>query len=81
MSEKLEELRSLPDEDLVARHDALASHASIGLNYYLRELARRDQERQTDAMLRYTRYMTAMTVVILLLTVVNVVVVVASLCR
>ena len=53
----LAELRQLPDEELIQRHDALAKSADENVNTYRRELARRDQDRQTAQMLRYTEQM------------------------
>jgi hypothetical protein len=54
MSETLAELRSLSDDDLIRRHDELAKRTAVGTNHYLQELSRRDQDRQTRAMLQYT---------------------------
>jgi len=81
MSETLHELRSLPDEELIKRHDSLASHTCVGTNHYLGELARRDQDRQTQAMLRYTCWITVMTCLMLACTMVNVFVAISLACR
>ena len=48
MSHSLEELRKLPDEQLIIEHDKHAKHTQVGINYYLDELYRRDQNRQTE---------------------------------
>jgi len=74
MSETLADLRATSDDELVRKHDELAKHTVVGTNHYLQELARRDQNRQTKAMLRYTRWVVIMTGVITIATVVNVVV-------
>jgi len=74
MSETLRDLRALSDDDLVKRYDELAKNTVVGTNHYLQELTRRDQNRQTQAMLRYTRWVAIMTGVITIATVVNVVV-------
>jgi len=81
MAETLTELRARSDDDLVREHDRLARQTVVGTQHYLQELARREQHRQTDEMLRYTRMMlrytrwvAIMTVVITIATVVNIVV-------
>lgn len=81
MSETLAELRALSDDELVGRHDQLAKHTVVGTNHYLQELTRRDQDRQTQAMLRHTRWVTVMTGVITIATIVNVVVALLILLR
>ena len=43
----------------------------MGVQYYLDELDRRYQERQADAILRFTKWITAMTAVITLATLVS----------
>lgn len=43
------DLRSAPDEELIARHDALATSTSVGVNNYLAELDRRDHSRAIEA--------------------------------
>ena len=72
MAESLAELRALPDDELVRRYDNQASGTLVGLNYWMDELNRRYHERQTDAMLRFTRGVTHMTAVITIATLVNV---------
>lgn len=71
MSLSLSELRSMPEEKLIAQYDKKAESTDPGVNYYLAELARRDQDRQTQAMLRYTHWITVMTVIMTIATVVN----------
>ena len=75
MSEHLKKLRSMSDEELVAEHDRHAQHTQVGINHYLAELARREQHRQTEAMLRYTKWITFMTVVITAATIGNLILV------
>jgi hypothetical protein len=74
MAEPLRELRALPDDELVRRHDHAAATTVVGVDYYLAELARRDQDRQTQAMVRYTLWIAVMTAVVTVATIVNVVV-------
>lgn len=66
-------LRDMSDEELIASHDAMINTGNyvVGLDYYLRELARREQDRQTRTMVRLTW-------VIGVLTAINVAVVVVS---
>ncbi|MFO7583969.1 MAG: hypothetical protein R6W69_04490 [Anaerolineales bacterium] len=71
MTSSLKELRSLSSEDLIKKHDQLARTTSHSVNYYLQELARRDQNAQTEVMLKLTRWITWMTAVITLATIVN----------
>ena len=60
----LSELQSLTNDELVKLHDAQAKTTVVGTQYYQDELNRRSQDCQTKAMLRYTKWITAMTVVI-----------------
>lgn len=54
MSNPLAELRSLPDDEVIRLHDAIAVHTSVGVDYYLTELARRDADRQGTRMVELT---------------------------
>jgi hypothetical protein len=86
MARTLAELRATTDETLIAEHDAKAPQVEESLNYYLEELARRHQNRQTEAMLGYTEAMlghtriikrltwavTGLTVVVTIATLINV---------
>ncbi len=72
MAMTLKELRGLSDDDLVAQHDEIAGSTVVGLNYYLAEIARRDQDRQTQAMLSYTKWVTIMTAIITVATIANI---------
>jgi hypothetical protein len=44
MSFTVEELRSLPVDKLIELHDSVATHTSVGVSYYLEEIARRDSQ-------------------------------------
>ena len=66
----MKELREMSDEDIIERHDDLANSTLIGTKHYLSELVRRDQDRQTKAMLSLTNKINIMTVVITICTVV-----------
>ena len=67
----LSDLRNLADGELVERHDSQAKTTVVGTQYFVDELNRRYQERQTKAMLRFTKWITVMTVVITSATVIN----------
>jgi hypothetical protein len=85
MSYLLTELRAVETEELVARHDAAAENTSVGVNYYLDELARRDAHAQSERMVKLnekmvtlnaemvdlTRTIRGLTVAVAILTVVN----------
>lgn len=43
MSYKLHDLQSMPFEELEKQHDEAAQHTTMGVNYFLDELHRRDQ--------------------------------------
>lgn len=79
MVEKLAELRQMSDDEVVGLYDRQAQNTSVGLNHYRDELLRRDQEKQTEIMLTYTRQIRWMTVVVTISTVINVII--AVLCR
>ena len=72
MALSLSDLQKLTDDELVERHDAQAKTTVVGTQYFLDELNRRHQERQTKAMLRFTKWMAGMTVVITVATLGNV---------
>ena len=81
MSETVAKLREISDDELVRLHDAHAKNTVVGTAHYLAELGRRDQQRATDAMLRYTRQMTRMTVVITIATIINLILIAVTLVR
>jgi hypothetical protein len=71
----LAELRDgMQDADLIHAHDALVTweRYPIGPDYYLTELARRDQQRATRVMVEQTATMVRLTWAIAVLTIVNV---------
>lgn len=53
MAPKIEDLRALSDDELIARYDSIAKHA-VGTQFYLDELARRQSIRTSDRMLELT---------------------------
>ncbi len=64
-------LRAMSDEELIALHDADAKYTLVGVAYYLDELTRRQQERQTREMVRLTWAIAALTLVVTIATLVN----------
>ena len=72
MAQSLSGLRSLTDDELVKKHDDQAKTTVVGIQYYLDELNRRYQERQTKSMLRFTKHIAVMTLVVTLATLINV---------
>jgi hypothetical protein len=54
MAETIEELRSLSDEEVIHKHDRIATTTVVGTQHYLSELARRDTIRQGERMERLT---------------------------
>lgn len=81
MSFALKELRAKSDEEIITLHDQIAKlddqiakHAIEKVHYYLNELTRRDQSRQTEAILSYTRRITWMTGIVVLATILNLVI-------
>lgn len=73
IAERISYLRKMTDAQLEAQYDGIAATTQVGLNHYLTEINRRNQERQTETMLGYTRQIRGMTRVITILTLVNVV--------
>jgi hypothetical protein len=55
------ELRERTDDELIGEHDRLLSTESVGIEYYLNELARRTAERQAKTMVEQTRTMVEQT--------------------
>ena len=79
MSWSMAQLRDMSDDELIEAHDRLAqSTQSIGVNYYLEELARRHSARQQATMLRLTWAIVALTLVVTLATLLNLFVFVAG---
>ena len=76
MSQSIEALRKLSDDEVIALHDSVAQHTQVGVQFYLDEVNRREQNKQTDLMVKYTKQMLGLTVFVAALTVVNVVAVI-----
>jgi hypothetical protein len=76
MTQSIEELRKLSDKEVIALHDEVAVHTVAGVQFYLDEINRREQNKQTDLMVKYTKQMLMLTVFVAALTVVNVIAVI-----
>lgn len=87
MAHSLTQLKQLTDQQLDELYDETAKRTSVGLQFYRDEIAHRENERQTQAMLEMTEkmltisermdtmtsQMVTMTRVVVLLTVISVV--------
>ena len=73
MSFGFAELQKKTDANLVEEHDKIAKSTSAGVTYYLDELSRRHQNKQTEGMLSYTKSIYYFTLVVTIATIVNVV--------
>ncbi|MHC4872691.1 MAG: hypothetical protein ACYTFY_12685 [Planctomycetota bacterium] len=67
-----EDLKLLSDEELIKDYDLRADKTIVGINYYLEELRHRDIDRQTSAMLEYTKEIKYMTIVVTIATIINI---------
>ena len=70
-----EQLVSLSDQDLVDGYNTAAERTVVGTGFYLDELNRRAQSRQSAAILDLTRQVRNLTVIITILTIINAVLV------
>ena len=75
MAESIEDLRNLPDEEVIRRHDEYLQIArtSYGTQHYLNELARRDAVRQGERMERLTVSINRLTWAVTIATIIGVV--------
>jgi len=78
---KVSDLRSMPEEELMRRHDSEMLNRSAHYNIYLDELRRREMSRQgermealTRSLNRFTRWLVWLTVLIAISTIVSVVI-------
>jgi hypothetical protein len=54
VSRSYRDLLSLTDDELITAHDEIAPSTSVGVNYYLDELRRREQARSNQLIIRLT---------------------------
>jgi len=76
MSQSIEQLRKLTDDEIIALHDRVANNTVVGVQFFLDEINRREQNKQTDLMVKYTKQMLWLTVFVAALTVINVIAVI-----
>jgi len=69
---KYVELKEMSDAEIITTFDKEVSPSyNATADYYLSELFRRSQDRQSAVMLKYTKWVTIMTVVITIATILN----------
>lgn len=71
MALSYEEMRKMPDAELVALHDRMAGSTTPSLDGYREEIARRETERSNDALLGLTKQLTYLTWAVVVLTVIT----------
>lgn len=82
MSQSIEQLRKLTDDEVIALHDRAANNTDVGVQFFLDEINRREQNKQTELMVKFTKQILRLTIIITILTVINVVaVIVPFFCR
>jgi hypothetical protein len=74
-------LRAMSDDQLIEEFDAMGRGVGLSMSYCLDELARRNNSRQTEAILAYTRQLRTMTILVTLFTLINVLAAVALVFR
>ncbi len=79
MAETIEQLRNVPDEEVIRRHDSMAQNTVVGTQHYLNELARRDAVRQGERMERLTVSINRLTWVIMAATIFGIILTAANL--
>jgi hypothetical protein len=72
MAVRFSVLRKMPIKELIDNYDKRASYTQVGPSFFLEEIYRRDNEKTNKKMLRYTRWITFMTLVMMATTLVNV---------
>jgi hypothetical protein len=65
---RIDRLRAMSDQELIAEHDRVAEHTQIGTEFCPSELARRDAARQTAKVVKLTRVITWLTGIMTVLT-------------
>jgi hypothetical protein len=78
MTRSIRELRNTPEDVLIRDHDVLAESTVAGVDYYLNELARRENLRQQATMIKLTYAIAVMTLIVTIATIVNLIVFIAA---
>ena len=63
MAEKLTELQNLSEIELEKRYDEVAKNTVVSLNFYLAEIVRRQQQKQTTVLIVLTIIMGILAIV------------------
>lgn len=66
MAEELKTLQNLSETELEKRYDEVAKNTVVGLSFYLAEIVRRQQQKQTKLIIALTAFMCIATVVSLI---------------
>ena len=74
MTHTIKEITRMSNEDFMAIYDKLAQGAYVSGEFYHDEYVRRNQDKQTKTMIRFTKYIAWMTYMITIATIVNVVI-------
>ena len=75
------ELRAKSVSELVAEHDKIAPTSISSVSFFLTEISRKDQEKQTDRMLNYTKWIFGFTIVMTIATIVNLIIFISRNCK
>ncbi|MFH1367937.1 MAG: hypothetical protein ABII64_02295 [Elusimicrobiota bacterium] len=71
MVETLKELKSMSDEELFKVYDEVAKQTGKSTSFYITEINRRDQEKQTSIMIKCTKWITFMTFIMMIFTILS----------
>lgn len=81
---KIQNLRQLSTEELIEKHDANAVKTTLVplalVEYYLNEINRREQNKQNQIMIAYTKNIKTMTIIITIATLINLILFIISYC-
>ena len=71
-AKKLKELREMSKDELIKEHDEQAVMTQVGVDYYLNELFRREQQEHNKTIRNCTIAIAIMTLIITISTIVNI---------
>ncbi len=81
MARSIKEMMEMSDEKLNAEYEKVTAGNAPGLEFYHDEYVRRKQDKQTQTLIRFTKYITWLTYVVTVTTIVNLIVAVELLRR
>ena len=73
MSENYNDLKLMKTDDLISKYDQLSKNTRFGTKHYYDEIIRRNNEESTKTIIKYTRWITIMTLVMMIATIVNII--------